>query len=122
MKNCLFCKFIDNTLKTEKVYEDERMIVIRDIAPKARLHYLMIPKDHYAALDEMDERQQAELGKCLFRLSELKEELDLGGGYRLIVNQGADAGQTVGHLHVHILGGQELPFDDVSGKEKTTVG
>ena len=84
------------------------MIVIKDIEPKAKLHYLCIPKQHFALLSEMD-AVRAEIVKHVFEvIPRLEKELGLENGYRVIINQGADGGQTVHHLHVHLLGGEPL--------------
>ena len=84
------------------------MIVIRDIQPKAKLHYLCIPKQHFALLSEMDEAR-AEIVKHVFQvIPTLEKELGLEVGYRVIINQGENGGQTVHHLHIHLLGGEPL--------------
>ena len=111
MENCLFCKMISGEFETTKVYEDDNMILINDINPIAPIHYLLIVKEHYALIEEQSEEQAKKLGECLHKLSEIKESLGIYNGYRLIINQGADAGQTVHHLHVHILAGKELKWD-----------
>jgi len=111
MENCIFCKILRNEINSPRVYEDENMIIINDIAPKAKLHYLLIPKDHYPLLDELNEERAAILGKCLMKLKELRGLLKLEDGYRLVINQGENAGQTVPHLHIHIMGGEPLPFE-----------
>lgn len=113
MNDCVFCKIRDGLIPSKRYYEDEHMFIIADVEPKAELHYLMIPKKHYKLLADMTEEDAAELAGCLKKLPELVDELGLSGGYRLVVNQGDDAGQTVPHLHVHILGGQELAFPDL---------
>jgi len=97
-------------IPSPKVYEDELMFIISDIYPKAKKHYLMIPKKHYKLLADMTEGDAADLSRCLKKLPDLAEGLGLTNGFRLIINQGTDAGQTVFHLHVHILGGEELPI------------
>ena len=108
MEDCLFCKFISGEIPVNKLYEDENMIIIRDIAPMAKNHYLLIIKSHFKYLAEMTENDSEMLRKCLKKLPSLKEELGLEDGYRLVINQGDDAGQTVPHLHVHILCGQKM--------------
>ena len=108
MEDCLFCKFVKNEIKTEKVYEDEDFIVIRDINPQAKNHFLAIPKKHFKYLAEMTGEDAATVGRILKKISELKDALELGNGYRLVINQGDDAGQTVPHLHIHILSGQKM--------------
>lgn len=110
MNECIFCKIERGEIPSKKFYEDERMFVIADIDPRADLHYLMIPKKHYKLLSEMTDSDREDLGKCLSRLAEIAPDLGLGGGYRLVINQGDDAGQSVPHLHVHVLGGKPLAW------------
>jgi histidine triad (HIT) family protein len=107
MENCIFCKIIAGQIPSPRYYEDEKMIVIKDVAPKAKLHYLCIPKQHFPLLPESDE--QAEIVKHCFKvIPTLREKLGLENGYRVIINQGEDGGQTVHHLHIHLLGGEKL--------------
>ena len=108
MENCVFCKIIAGDIPSPRLYEDEQMIIIRDIEPKAKLHYLCIPKQHFALLSEMSEAR-AEIVKHIFSvIPTLEEQLGLQGGYRVIINQGEDGGQVVKHLHIHLLGGEKL--------------
>ncbi len=108
MENCIFCKIVAGIIPSPRLYEDDQMIVIKDIEPKAKLHYLCIPKQHFALLSEMD-AARAEIVKHVFEvIPRLEKELGLENGYRIIINQGADGGQTVHHLHVHLLGGEPL--------------
>lgn len=112
MKNsdCLFCKIIDGKIPSAKVYEDEKMLVFKDIEPKAKVHLLAVAKDHFKLLSEMN-GEQAELVKyMLTKIPQIAAENGCGNGYRLVINQGEDAGQTVFHLHIHILGGQTLDW------------
>ncbi len=108
MDDCIFCKIIKGEIPSKKYYEDDLMIIIADIDPKAKLHYLAIPKKHYKFLSEMTAEDASDLGKCIKKISELAPSLGLGNGYRFIINQGDDAVQTVPHLHMHLLGGQKL--------------
>ncbi len=108
MDNCLFCKIIKGEIPSTKVYEDDDMLIIKDVAPQAKIHLLLIPKEHYANIVEMTDAQAATLAKCIKKLSTLTDELGLQGGFRLVSNKGADACQSVEHLHVHILGGEKL--------------
>lgn len=106
--DCLFCKIIDGKIPSAKVYEDEKMLVFKDIGPKAKVHLLAIAKDHFKLLSEMDE-ERAELVKyMLTKISQIAKDNGCENGYRLVINQGEDAGQTVFHLHIHILGGERL--------------
>lgn len=108
MENCLFCKIIAGEIPSTKMYEDDKMIIIKDIDPKAKMHYLAIPKSHFKLLEEMTEEQSELVKYCLKKIPTLKKELGLENGYRLVINQGDDAGQTVFHLHIHILAGQKM--------------
>ena len=108
MENCVFCKILAGVIPSPRLYEDDKMIVIRDIEPKAKLHYLCIPKTHFALLSEMDS-ERAEIVKHVFQtIPTLEKELGLEGGYRVIINQGENGGQAVNHLHIHLLGGEKL--------------
>lgn len=111
MDNCLFCKFVSGEIPVAKVYEDENMIIIRDINPQAKNHFLAIPKQHFKLIADANDEQVCIVGKMLKKISELKDILSLEGGYRLVVNQGDDAGQTVFHLHIHILSGQKMEWN-----------
>lgn len=108
MKDCLFCRIIAGEIPATKLYEDENMIIIKDIQPQATIHYLMLPKEHYANIVEMSESQAAILGKCIKKIGELSDTLGLQDGFRLVSNKGENGCQSVGHLHVHILGGEKL--------------
>lgn len=106
--SCIFCKIINKEISSKKVYEDDDMIIIHDINPQAKKHYLMIPKEHYANIEEMSVAQAIVLGKCLRTLGKLTKVLGLENGFRLVSNKGFDACQSVPHLHIHILGGDLL--------------
>lgn len=108
MNDCIFCKINNGEIPSNKVFENENFFIIRDIEPKAKCHYLAIPKAHFKLFSELD-KQKEKLVMDIFRtLPKIAKELGLENGYRLIVNQGDDAGQTVPHLHIHILGGENL--------------
>lgn len=108
MENCIFCKIIAGEIPSNKVYEDDDMLAFKDINPQAKVHVLVVPKSHFATLAEMNAAQAELVKKCLVKIPEIAKSLGLSNGYRLIVNQGEDAGQTVHHLHIHILGGQPM--------------
>ncbi len=104
--DCIFCKIIRDEIPSVKVYEDEKMLVFKDVEPKAKVHLLAIPKDHFKLLSEMNEDRAELLKYMLLKIPEIAAANGLKNGYRLIVNQGDDAGQTVFHLHIHVLGGE----------------
>lgn len=106
--DCIFCKLANGIIPVKKFYEDENMVIIADANPQAAKHYLLLPKEHYANICEMTDEQAVILGKCLKKLSTLTDELGLQNGFRLISNKGKDGFQTVQHLHIHILGGEQL--------------
>lgn len=108
MDNCIFCKIVKGDIPSTKVYEDDDMIIIKDLNPQAPVHLLLIPKEHYANIIEMTDSQSQTLAGCLKKLSTLTDELGLQNGFRLVSNKGEDGCQSVGHLHIHILGGQKL--------------
>ena len=108
MDNCIFCKIVKGDIPSAKVYEDEDMIIIKDLNPQAPVHLLLIPKEHYPNIVEMSDAQAQTLAKCLKKLSTLTDKLGLQNGFRLVSNKGEDGCQSVGHLHIHILGGTKL--------------
>lgn len=108
MEDCIFCKIIDGSCPSTKFYDDDDMIIIADIAPHAKKHYLAIPKKHCKYISEFGDF--AALGRCFEKIAEVAPSLGLENGYRIIINQGDDAEQTVPHLHIHLLGGQKLGF------------
>lgn len=112
MDDCVFCKIINGEIPCKKYYEDELMIVIEDISPRAKKHFLAIPKKHYKYFNQMTDADAAELAACIKKIGELAPTLGLENGFRFIVNQGDDALQTVPHLHMHLMGGQKLGIND----------
>lgn len=109
--DCLFCKFVNGEYTCDKVFENGDMIIIRDIAPKAKNHFLAIPKVHFKYLAEMTEKDSELVGRILKTIPTLSDLLELKNGYRLVINQGDDPGQTVPHLHIHILSGQKMDWN-----------
>lgn len=108
MSDCIFCKIANGEIPSTKLYEDDDMIIIKDLNPQAPVHLLLIPKEHYANIIEMSDAQAQTLAKCIKKLSALTDQLGLQNGFRLVSNKGADGCQSVGHLHIHILGGTKL--------------
>lgn len=106
--NCIFCKIIKGEIPSAKVYEDDKMCVFKDLEPKAKVHLLAIPKTHFKLLNEAGAQDVETLGYMLKKIPQIAAENGCENGYRLVINQGDDAGQTVFHLHIHILGGEKL--------------
>jgi len=108
MDNCIFCKIAKGIINSKKYYEDDDFFIIADISPKAKKHYLMIPKVHYKLIADQTQNDNLVLAKMIAKIPVLQHELGLDGGYRIIINQGENGGQEVPHLHVHVLGGEKL--------------
>lgn len=108
MENCLFCKIIKGEIPSACVYEDEKTFAFRDIAPMAPTHVLVIPKTHVSGMSAVDTLDDAALAACLRTVKKVADQEGLTGGYRVISNCGADACQSVPHLHFHVLGGKQL--------------
>ncbi len=106
--NCLFCKIIAGDIPSNKVYEDDKALAFRDIAPQAPTHILVIPKEHLDSVDAVTAENAAIVSHIFTLIPQIAKAEGLTGGYRVVSNCGADAGQTVPHLHFHILGGAEL--------------
>lgn len=105
MKECIFCKIINKETPSTPVFEDDDLIVINDRAPKAPIHMLIMPKKHLANLDEVTPENSDILVKILMRAKRLAEENNISGRYKIVTNVGEVAGQTVMHMHFHMLGG-----------------
>lgn len=103
--NCLFCKIVAGQLPARRIYEDDDVLVFPDIHPAAPVHLLMVPKTHFANLDEARAEHRDLLGNMLLLAPRLALEQGATQGYRVVFNNGADGGQEVFHLHMHILGG-----------------
>ena len=106
--DCLFCKIIAGEIPSNKVYEDDQIMAFRDIAPQAPTHILVIPKAHIGSVAEVTKDNADVVAHIFTVIPQIAEKEGLAGGYRVVSNCGADAGQTVHHLHFHILGGKTL--------------
>ena len=105
---CLFCKIVAGEIPSNKVYEDEYVYAFRDIAPMAPTHILVVPKAHIPSVDGVNGENSAVVARIFEVIPQIAAAEGLTNGYRVISNCGPDAGQTVNHLHFHILGGREL--------------
>lgn len=108
MTDCLFCKIIGGIIPSTKVYEDETVFAFRDIAPQAPTHILVVPKAHLDSCDAVTAENSAVIAHIFEVIPIIARAEGLEKGYRVVSNCGSDAGQTVKHLHFHILGGREL--------------
>ena len=111
MNVCLFCKIIAGDIPSTKVYEDETILAFRDIAPQAPTHILVIPKTHISGCDGVSAENSGVVAHIFEVIPQIARAEGLTGGYRVVSNCGADAGQTVPHLHFHILGGKPLALE-----------
>lgn len=106
--DCLFCSIVKGDIPSTKVYEDEKILAFRDIAPQAPVHVLVIPKEHIASVDAVNAENSATVAYIFEKIPEIARLAGTANGYRVISNCGPDACQTVPHLHFHILGGAQL--------------
>ena len=111
MENCLFCKIIAGDIPSTKVYEDESVLAFRDIAPQAPTHILVIPKTHIPSVDGITAENSAVVAHIFEVIPQIAKADGLKDGYRVVSNCGDHAGQTVKHLHFHILGGKQLALE-----------
>ena len=107
--SCLFCRIVRKEIPAKIAFEDERVLAFHDVAPKAPTHVLVIPKTHVARLSDASGDHAALLGPCLVALTEVARALSLDS-YRVVINDGAEAGQSVFHLHLHLLGGRAFAW------------
>ena len=108
--DCLFCKIAAGEIPSKKIYEDEDLLAFFDINPEAPVHFLVIPKKHIASAAELRPENSVIVAKIFVVISRIAKELGLSSGYRIVNNCGEDAGQTVQHLHFHVLAGRSLAW------------
>ena len=108
--NCLFCKIVEGSIPSAAVYQDELCYAFADINPQAPVHVLIAPREHIVSIADANEGDRALLGYLVWVAAEIARYKGLAKGYRVVVNTGADGGQTVDHLHVHLLGGRPLTW------------
>ena len=111
MSDCLFCKIVAGEIPSTKVYEDETVLAFRDINPQAPTHVLVIPKAHISGVSEITAENALLAAHCLEVAAIVAKQEKLTGGFRVVSNCGDDAGQTVHHLHFHVLGGKQLSLE-----------
>jgi histidine triad (HIT) family protein len=108
--SCLFCKIIEGSIPSSAVYQDDKSYAFADIDPKAPVHVLVVPREHIASLADAGAHHPELLGHLLWVAAEIAREKGLTNGYRAVINTGAEGGQSVDHLHVHLLGGRTLAW------------
>ena len=107
-EDCLFCKIVAGTIPAKRVFEDELCLALADINPQAPVHLLVIPKEHIASQAECETAHAPLLGHLMAKAAEVARQAGLARGFRVVINTGADGGQTVDHLHLHVLGGRAM--------------
>ncbi|GKU23628.1 histidine triad nucleotide-binding protein [Clostridium folliculivorans] len=111
MENCIFCKIAKGEIPSKKIYEDEDVIAFNDISPEAPIHFLVIPKKHIESVNHIDDESTKVIAHIFGVINKLVRELNIAdSGYRIVNNCGKDGGQTVNHMHFHVLGGRELKW------------
>ncbi len=108
MSDCLFCKIVGGEIPSNMAYEDEEVIAFHDISPQAPTHILVVPRRHISSLDAAAEKDAALLGRILLVIKKLARNQGVESGYRVVNNCGAPAGQSVFHIHFHLLGGRAM--------------
>lgn len=112
MDNCIFCKIANHEIPSDIVYEDDKIIAFKDLNPIAPVHVLIIPKEHISSAMEITDDNASVIAYIFNKVSEIADKLGIAeSGFRVINNCGKDGGQTVFHLHFHLLGGKELPWE-----------
>lgn len=108
--DCIFCKIANKEIPSNTIYEDDKVIAFYDLAPQAPVHFLVIPKKHIKCADEINESNSDIIAHIFVVIAKIAKELELSNGYRIVNNCGEDGGQTVGHLHFHVLGKRSLAW------------
>lgn len=106
--DCIFCKIVNGEIPSKKVYEDEKILAFHDLNPQAKVHVLVIPKEHISCVDDINELNSKTIAYIFEKIPVIAKSLGLKNGYRVITNCGDDACQSVKHLHFHVLGGEKL--------------
>ncbi len=110
MSDCIFCKIVAGKIPSKKAFENDDLLAFHDVNAQAPVHLLVIPKRHVATLDEARDEDRDLLGKILLAIPEIARANGIAGAYRVVNNCGAEAGQSVFHIHFHLLGGREMTW------------
>lgn len=110
MADCIFCKIISGEIPASKLYEDDDILAFWDMSPQAPTHFLVIPKKHIKGPADMEKKDAELIGRIFSKAGDLARENGVSSGFRLVMNNGAEAGQTVFHLHLHVLGGRAMKW------------
>ncbi len=110
MNNCIFCKIVAKEIPSTSIYEDEYLLAFRDLNPQAPEHILIIPKKHIARIEDLTSDDAMLMGRLLVAAKQIAVDLGLKNGYRIVFNNGADGGQEVEHIHLHLMGGRKFTW------------
>ena len=108
MDDCIFCKIVDGSIPSKKVYEDEIIVAFYDLEPQAPVHVLVIPKRHISSANDVDETNAGDIAHIFAKIPGIAKSLGLENGYRIVTNCGKEGCQSVMHMHFHLLGGKQL--------------
>ena len=108
--NCIFCKIANKEIPSQIVFEDDTIIAFKDLNPQAPVHFLVVPKEHIKSADVLNDTNCEVIGHIFATIPKIAKELGVTNGYRIVNNCGEDGGQTVGHIHFHVLGGRLLAW------------
>jgi len=109
--SCVFCKIVKKEIPADIIYEDEDIVAFKDVKPVAPVHILIVPKLHIPSVNHLETENKTLMGELILAAQKIAREQNVDeSGYRLVLNIGKDAGQTVDHLHLHLIGGQRLPW------------
>jgi histidine triad (HIT) family protein len=111
MEDCIFCKIVNKDIPAELIFEDEQIVAFNDINPQAPIHILIIPKEHFASLNDIPEEKKELLSHILLRARQIAQNIGIEeNGYRIVLNTARDSGQEVFHIHFHLLGGRRMTW------------
>jgi len=111
MADCIFCEIVNKRMKSDIIHEDDELVAFYDINPQAPVHVLVVPRKHIDSVHDVENNDAELMGKMILVAKKIAGERDISeGGYRLVVNNGVNGGQTVSHLHLHVLGGRRLTW------------
>ncbi|MBQ6820297.1 MAG: histidine triad nucleotide-binding protein [Clostridium sp.] len=109
--SCIFCKIISGEIPSNKIYEDDKVIAFHDISPEAPVHFLVIPKEHIKSVNEIKDENSEIISHIFLTINKIVKEINIAeSGYRVVTNCGKDGGQTVDHIHFHVLGQRDLKW------------
>jgi len=110
LTNCLFCNIINGEIPSTLIYEDDKVVAFNDVNPQAPIHFLVIPKEHIQSIDSISHNNKELMGHLLLVATKIAKDKGLDTGYRIVNNCGEDGGQTVGHIHFHVLGKRKMSW------------